>query len=310
MFLPRERCTFIPAILLISSLAISPVFLQSVTLFKNKNFGGPKCDIQVQGCKPVCPELKSQASSLQMTANCANFYRREGCTAYMGTWSSNMGEIKNLKHKESQDSIMSVGDCSKPIPENTVTFYQHKHYHGKSCTLQVNEGCQPMCPELDNLASSAEGNAACIETYDDPNCHRYVGDLIDFKIGGYRDFEEWPKVPYGFYQDKISSVKLCSMNRTATFYESTYQEGKFCTIPLNKGCQPMCPELKKEFHSMNATNSCVRTWSEPNCKGEKNEYLPPVNRHYHYAASVEDCVDTDRDRTPTRLDLRRPDIWN
>nr|XP_018897734.1 PREDICTED: uncharacterized protein LOC109030944 isoform X3 [Bemisia tabaci] len=305
MSLLRERCTIIPAVFFIFAMAISPVSLQTVTLFKDKNFKHHHCDVQVQGCKPVCDELKSQASSLRGNVDCAHFYRREGCANYMGTWNLSMGPLKNFKHTDAQDSIVSVGDCKQPIgQENSVTFYEHKDYRGRSCTIQV-KGCQPMCQELVKRASSAEGNAACLRAYRDTNCQDYAGDLHNLKQGGFWNFKE---TSLQNYQDSISSISDCS-NSTITFYELYYRHGKNCTIRLN-GCQPMCPELHNTVKSVSGLVTCVHMYKGPNC----TDFIGTVNSAYfrfhkttYTVASVEDCGVRDSDKSLTRpLNLRRP----
>nr|XP_018897576.1 PREDICTED: uncharacterized protein LOC109030850 [Bemisia tabaci] len=303
----RASYTAFPAVIFIFSLAIAPVSLQTVTLFKDKNFGDKKCDITVKGCQPVCDGFKNKASSIQGDADCAHFYRREDCKGYMGTWYKNGPEMKDFKNTDAQDAIMSVGDCKQPIPENTVTFYQHKNFGGQSCSLVVN-GCTRMCPDLEKQASSVEGNAVCLKTYSDSNCNDYVGDVFDLKLGGYTNFKEFPAASFASLQDKISSVKPCS-NTTVTFFELSHKRGKSCTLQL-KGCQPMCPELNNRAKSISGQTTCVKMWSEPGCKGTSNNwsaFTDTSSKNAENVASFEDCVTTDGDKSTTKpLNIRRP----
>ncbi|CAH0383499.1 unnamed protein product [Bemisia tabaci] len=166
-----------------------------------------------------------------------------------------------------------------------------------------------MCPELEKQASSVEGNAVCLKVYKDSNCNdaTYVGDVFDLKLGGYTNFKEFPA--YANLQDTIYSVEPCS-NTTVTFFEQNLLRGTNCTIQMRAGCQNLCPELNNNFRSFAGQTDCVKMWTEANCKGRSNNYptFPPANSRFGWtAASVEDCVATDGDKSLTRpLNVRRP----
>nr|XP_018906915.1 PREDICTED: uncharacterized protein LOC109036941 [Bemisia tabaci]XP_018906916.1 PREDICTED: uncharacterized protein LOC109036941 [Bemisia tabaci] len=197
----REKFAPTSAVILTLYLTLVSVSPDSITLFEDRNFEGDHCDIDVVGCKPVCPGLDRKVSSLKGNATCVNFFRGANCTMYMGSWNSSMNEIRDLKHTAGQDSMMSVGDCNQPIdPANSVSFYEDKFFGGKRCNIEV-QGCKPMCPDLENRASSAQG-AVCVKIYKEPNCTGYLG-VFDFKEGAFGDFK------YTTLQDTVASVSDC-----------------------------------------------------------------------------------------------------
>ncbi|CAH0388205.1 unnamed protein product [Bemisia tabaci] len=180
----------------------------------------------------------------------------------MGSWNSTLGAIVNFRRLTAQDAIVSVGDCKQPIdPPNSISFYQHKNFGGKRCNVQVRKGCQPICPDLDHQASSAEGDAGCVHVYEKPNCEGYVGELTDLKVAlmaFYSNFK-WTT-----YQDKISSISDCS-NRTVSFFEHKHYKGKRCDFNKVNGCQQMCPDLDKKASSVRGDISCIRGYDDANC---------------------------------------------
>nr|XP_018902897.1 PREDICTED: uncharacterized protein LOC109034299 [Bemisia tabaci] len=302
MYLIRKKSMALSAIIFIFSVILSPVTLDSISLFRDKDFHHHRCDIEVKGCKPVCHGLEREASSLRGNASCVHFYRRENCESYIGSWNSTMGDLRNFKKTDAQDAIVSVGDCKQPIdPPNSISFYEHAQFGGKKCNIKVG-GCQPMCPELDNQASSADGDAVCAKVYNEPNCKGYLGDLYDLKVSpnGYRNFKKKN------FQDRISSISDCS-NRSVSFFEHHNYQGKRCDLEL-KGCKRMCPELDKKASSVRGEVGCVRLYYDANC----TDYIDWVNvspsggRYYNFkyrakywpvindqASSVKDCITTD-----------------
>ncbi|CAH0392202.1 unnamed protein product [Bemisia tabaci] len=271
----------------VTSIAIAP---NSVTLYKDRNFGGRQCEIEVQGCKPVCPGMEAKTSSIKGNAPCVNFYRRPNCTAYMGTWHSSDGDVWDWKGYPAQDSIVSVGDCKQPIfPMNSMTFYEHKNFGGRFCNIPVS-GCRPMCPELDNRASSAEGTATCVKLFDQANCRGFLR-LLYLQDNANRNFADFIS-----YQDKVTSIADCD-NSTATFYQHKGFKGKSCEIPLT-GCKPMCPDLDNQASSVDGNVFCVKAYSEPNCNGYLGIIWQDESTHSDFdgtdfqdkISSVSDCA--------------------
>ncbi|CAH0392201.1 unnamed protein product, partial [Bemisia tabaci] len=263
----------------VTSVALAP---NSVTLWKNRDFGGQQCTIEVQGCQPVCPGMEAQTSSLKGTTSCVNFYRRPNCTAYMSTWHSTDGDVSNWKHTPFQDSIVSVGDCKQPVfPANTMTFYEHKRFGGRFCNIPVS-GCRPMCSELENRASSAEGTASCVKLFNEPNCQGYMGMLNLWKNAN-DNFADYT------YQDSISSIADCD-NNSVTFYQDWKFHGKRCTLPV-RGCTQMCPELDNQASSVDGNFLCLKVYSEPNCGGYLGYVTPTDEIHKDfYRTYLQDTI--------------------
>ncbi|CAH0388204.1 unnamed protein product [Bemisia tabaci] len=309
MYLIRKKPMALSAITFIFSVILSPVTPDSISLFRDKDFQHHRCDIEVKGCKPVCNGLKRQASSLRGNASCVHFYRRENCESYIGSWNSTMGDLSNFKKTDAQDAIVSVGDCKQPIdPPNSISFYEHAQFGGKKCNIKVNIGCQPMCPELDNQASSADGDAVCAKVYNEPNCKGYLGDLYNLKVSPneYRNFKKHRDTKV--LRDRISSISDCS-NRTVSFFEHKHFKGKRCDLEV-KGCQRMCPELDKKASSVRGEVGCVRLYKDANCTDYLDSIVvSPSGRRYrdfkyhpykHYwtkindqASSIKDCITFD-----------------
>ncbi|CAH0382932.1 unnamed protein product [Bemisia tabaci] len=242
-------------------LSLSSGAPNSITLYKDKDFKGTPCEIQVEGCKAMCPGMERKASSMQGNAACVHFFREKNCQTYMGTWNATMGPYKNFQGTAGQDSIVSVGDCSQPIdPDYSISFYEHKNFRGKRCNIQMpSRGCKPMCPDLENRASSAFGTGvSCARMYKEPNCKGFLG-ILDLTGLAQPDFKDTN------LQDSISSISDCS-NSSISFYEHKSFRGKRCDIPV-KGCQPMCPELVKLASSAQGDAQCANVYSEANCKG-------------------------------------------
>ncbi|XP_018918030.2 uncharacterized protein [Bemisia tabaci] len=199
---------------------------ESIIFFENKDFLGDRCEIEVEGCKPMCPGMERKASSLQGNATCAHFYREENCVSYIGPWYAAVDPYEDLKWSIGQDFIVSVGDCSQPMdPINSITFYEDEDYHGKRCNIQMpSKGCQPMCPDLDKQASSAFGSeVGCVKMYNEPNCEGFLGILDLTGPVSEPDFKSTT------LQDSISSIGDCS-NSSISLYEHKYLGGKRCDI--------------------------------------------------------------------------------
>ncbi|CAH0392200.1 unnamed protein product [Bemisia tabaci] len=290
----QRKVTTVSTVAFILHLAVTSVTPAVVTLWKDKHFSGQKCDVEVNGCKPVCPGMEGRASSLKGDAPCVNFYRRPDCKVFMRTWHSTDKEDPDFKYSSSQDSIVSVGDCKQPTePNNTVTFFENKNYKGRYCNLPV-KGCQPMCSDLAGRASSATATANCVKLFERPNCEGYVGRL-DVWGDASRNFY------YTNYQDRIRSISDCE-NNTATFYEDKQFQGKSCEIQV-KGCQPMCPSLVKKASSARGNSVCTKVYSDPNCVGYlgiltmDGRLHPDFSRAYYTRtpyqdriSSISDCV--------------------
>ncbi|CAH0747834.1 unnamed protein product, partial [Bemisia tabaci] len=159
------------------------------------------CDIPVQGCQPVCPELVKQASSAQGDAQCVNAYSEANCDGFLGTLTFSDGKpYLDFKNKVVQDSISSIGEC---VRNNSVIFYEHKNFGGKRCDMQVKQSCQPICPGLEKQASSAQGFIICVHVYANANCTDPLGAMKFSDKTSYLDFSGTS------FQDAISSMKAC-----------------------------------------------------------------------------------------------------
>jgi len=86
----------------------------------------------------------------------------------------------------------------------SVSIFEHKHFKGRSASLDVRGGCLNVPMEWDDLASSIDPSA-CIIVYKHPNCQgpRVRLEPWTFGTAHLREIN---------FEDKISSVSPCSLS--------------------------------------------------------------------------------------------------
>ncbi|CAH0386547.1 unnamed protein product [Bemisia tabaci] len=148
----------------------------NVVMYANKDFKDPKCDISLQGCKAICPNVAGKVTSIKPSKGaCMRFFSTPDCKGgppvYKAAYTDKDGTgLSDLTGSIFQ-TAKGIGDCdiSNGIPQNSLGFFSEKHFKGKSCVVPVS-GCKALNQDLAGKSQSFIMNSKCCTVYENKNC--------------------------------------------------------------------------------------------------------------------------------------------